>query len=40
LAFSPESWVVLRQRLGLSAGDARDELHFVVSGALNGEAHR
>jgi AcrR family transcriptional regulator len=40
LAFSPESWVVLRQRLGLSAERARDELHFVVSSALNGGARR
>ncbi len=31
MALAPESWVVLRQRLGLSVEDARDELHFVAS---------
>jgi AcrR family transcriptional regulator len=30
LAIAPESWVVLRQRLGLSVDQARDELGFVV----------
>lgn len=30
LAVAPESWVVLRQRLGLSVDQARDELGFVV----------
>ncbi len=36
LALSPESWVALRQRLGLSVERARDELHFVVGAALSG----
>ena len=36
LALSPESWVALRRRLGLSVERARDELHFVVGAALNG----
>ncbi|MBL0897155.1 MAG: TetR/AcrR family transcriptional regulator [Reyranella sp.] len=30
LAIAPESWVVLRQRLGLSVDQAREELGFVV----------
>ncbi len=30
LAIAPESWVVLRQRLGLSVEQSRDELSFVV----------
>lgn len=30
LAMAPESWVVLRQRLGLSVEQAREELGFVV----------
>ncbi len=40
LALSPESWVVLRRRLGLSVERARDELRFVVGAALNGGARR
>ena len=30
LALSPESWNVLRQRLGLTSEQARDELRFIV----------
>ena len=40
LALSPESWVALRRRLGLSVERARDELRFVVDAALNGGARR
>ena len=38
LALAPESWVVLRERLGLSVEQARDELAFVARAALNGGA--
>ncbi|MDP1751565.1 MAG: TetR/AcrR family transcriptional regulator [Reyranella sp.] len=40
LALSPESWVVLRRRLGLSVERARDELRFVVGAALKDGARR
>jgi len=40
LALAPESWVVLRQRLGLSVERARDELRFVVSAAIASGASR
>ncbi len=41
LALAPESWVVLRRRLGLTVERARDELRFVVGAALSGGAtHR
>jgi AcrR family transcriptional regulator len=40
LALAPESWVVLRERLGLSVEQARDELAFVARAALNGGALR
>lgn len=40
LALSPESWVVLRQRLGLSAERACDELRFVLAAAFNGGVRR
>ena len=40
VAIAPESWVVLRQRLGLSVEDARDELSFITRAAFNGAAHR
>ncbi|MBX9946411.1 MAG: TetR family transcriptional regulator [Reyranella sp.] len=30
VALAPESWVVLRRRLGLTADQARDELRFIV----------
>jgi AcrR family transcriptional regulator len=36
LALAPESWVVLRQRLGLSVEQARDELGFVSRALFNG----
>jgi hypothetical protein len=35
LALSPEAWVVLRERLGLSVEQARDEWHFVVKAIFN-----
>jgi hypothetical protein len=40
LALAPESGVMLRQRLGLTTDQARDELHFVVNALLNGSANR
>ena len=40
LAIAPESWVVLRQRLGLSVDQARDELGFVVKSVFATEAAR
>ena len=36
MALAPESWVVLRERLGLSVEQARDELAFVARAVLNG----
>jgi AcrR family transcriptional regulator len=36
MALAPESWVVLRQRLGLSVEEARDELGFVSRAVFNG----
>jgi AcrR family transcriptional regulator len=36
LALAPESWVVLRERLGLSIEQARDELAFVARSVLSG----
>jgi len=41
MALAPESWVVLRQRLGLSVEQARDELRFVARAVFNdGAAQR
>ena len=40
MALAPESWVVLRERLGLSVEQARDELAFVARAVLNGGALR
>lgn len=40
LALSPESWVVLRERLGLTVERARDELRFVMGAALTAGAPR
>lgn len=40
LAIAPESWVVLRQRLGLSVEQAREELAFVVKAVFATEARR
>ncbi len=34
VALAPESWVVLRRRLGLTADQARDELRFIVAAAF------
>ena len=38
MALAPESWVVLRQRLGLTIEQARDELGFVSRAVFNGHA--
>lgn len=38
LALSPESWVVLRLRQGMSVERARDQLQFVMNAALGGPA--
>jgi AcrR family transcriptional regulator len=35
MAFAPESWVVLRQRFGLSVEEARDQLRFVARAVFN-----
>ena len=40
MALAPESWVVLRERLGLSVEQARDELGFVARAVLSGGALR
>jgi AcrR family transcriptional regulator len=40
MALAPESWVVLRERLGLSVEQARGELAFVARAVLNGGALR
>jgi len=40
MLIAPESWVVLRQRLGLSVERARDELRFVAGAAIAGGANR
>ncbi len=40
LAIAPESWVVLRQRLGLTVEQARDELRFVVTSVVATETAR
>jgi len=34
LALTPESWIVLRERLGLTVDQAREEWHFVVKAIL------
>lgn len=39
MAMAPESWVMMRQRLGLSVEQARDELGFVSRAVFNGAAH-
>ncbi len=40
MALAPESWVVLRERLGLSVEQARDELTFVARAVISGGAIR
>lgn len=40
LALSPEGWVVLRERLGLSADQAREEWLFVVKAIFNDRTGR
>ncbi|MBY0320610.1 MAG: TetR/AcrR family transcriptional regulator [Reyranella sp.] len=40
MALAPESWVVLRERLGLSVEQAREELTFVTRAVLSGGALR
>ncbi len=38
VALAPESWVVLRRRLGLNADQARDELRFIVDSVFRNAA--
>jgi len=40
MALAPESWVVLRQRLGLTVEQARDELRFVTRAVFTDGAAR
>ena len=40
MALTPESWIVLRERLGLTVEQARDEWRFIVRAVLNGGALR
>src|SRR5258707_734407 len=40
LAHAPESWVVLRHRLGLTVEQARDELRFVTRAIVDDDATR
>jgi AcrR family transcriptional regulator len=40
MALAPESWVVLRQRLGLTVDQARDELRFVARAVFTDGAAR
>jgi len=40
MALAPESWVVLRQRLGLTVEQARDELRFVARAVFTDGAAR
>ena len=40
MALAPESWVVLRERLGLSVEQARDELTFITRAVLSGGVAR
>jgi len=40
LALSPESWIMLRERLGLTVEQARDEWRFVVGSIFGHEARR
>jgi AcrR family transcriptional regulator len=36
MALTPESWIVLRERLGLTVDQARDEWRFIVKAIFNG----
>ena len=38
MALTPESWIVLRERLGLTVEQARDEWRFIVKAIFNGGA--
>ena len=40
MALAPESWVVLRQRLGLTVEQARDELRFITRAVFSDGAAR
>jgi AcrR family transcriptional regulator len=40
LALSPESWIMLRERLGLTVEQARDEWRFVVGSIFGNEFRR
>jgi len=37
MALTPESWIVLRERLGLTVDQARDEWRFIVKAIFNGK---
>jgi AcrR family transcriptional regulator len=37
MALTPESWIVLRERLGLTVDQARDEWSFIVKAIFNGK---
>jgi hypothetical protein len=36
MALTPESWIVLRERLGLTVEQAREEWRFIVKAIFNG----
>ena len=38
MALTPESWIVLRERLGLTVEQAREEWRFIVKAIFNGGA--
>lgn len=40
MALSPEGWIVLRERLGLTVDQARDEWRFVIKAIFNDKADR
>jgi AcrR family transcriptional regulator len=40
MSLAPEGWIVLRQRLGLTVDDAREEWRFMVKALLTEEAKR
>ena len=37
MALAPESWIVLRERLGLTVDQARDEWRFIVKAIFTDE---
>jgi AcrR family transcriptional regulator len=40
LALTPESWIVLRERLGLTVEQAREEWHFIVKAVFSDDGGR